>query len=214
VRLPEGDVPALKGVGVSKSVASRHFVALSAARVKERVGADRSGLDIMVVQIDGIHISCWWQQRSVRRSPRRSDRSTRLGTSCLSPALHVSFRRALRQAWELDGAEKLIRNLAQRLERDALGVSKSILEGLDEVLTLSRLGLPAELRRSVARANIIENMMGTLCETLPRRLLCWIAAEAKKGFRRPACSPRLLLTTSFTAAPASQTSTKNGAIPE
>ncbi len=34
----------------------------------------------------------------------------------LSPALHASVRRALRQAWELDDAakaEKLIRNLAQ-----------------------------------------------------------------------------------------------------
>jgi hypothetical protein len=71
----------------------------------------------------------------------------------------------LRQAWELDDAakaEKLIRNLAQRLERDAPGVSKSILEGLDEILTVSRLGLPAELRRSLACTNIIENMMGTV----------------------------------------------------
>ena len=57
VRLPEGDVPALAGAGVSKSAASRHFVALSAARMREWMGADLSGLDIMVVQIDGIHIS-------------------------------------------------------------------------------------------------------------------------------------------------------------
>lgn len=58
--------------------------------------------------------------------------------------------------------EKLIRNLAQRLERDAPGVSKSIHEGLDEILTVSRLGLPAEVRRSLACTNIIENMMGTV----------------------------------------------------
>jgi putative transposase len=48
----------------------------------------------------------------------------------LSPALRASVRRALRQAWELDDAakaEKLIRNLAQRLERDAAGVSKMAL---------------------------------------------------------------------------------------
>jgi hypothetical protein len=48
-----------------------------------------------------------------------------------------------------EGGE-LIRNLAQRLKRDAPGVSKRILEGLDEILTVSRLGLPAELRRSLA----------------------------------------------------------------
>src|SRR5882762_9777176 len=57
VRLPEGDVPAPTGAGVSKSAASRHFVALSAARMKEWMGADLSGLDIMVVQIDGIHMT-------------------------------------------------------------------------------------------------------------------------------------------------------------
>src|SRR5205814_1246444 len=57
VRLPEGDVPAAAGSGVSKSAASRHFVALSSARLREWSGADLSRLDILVVQIDGIHIS-------------------------------------------------------------------------------------------------------------------------------------------------------------
>ncbi len=59
-------------------------------------------------------------------------------------------------------AEKLLRNLARRLEHDWQGVSTSILEGLDEMLTVTRLGLPAELRRSLACTNIIENVMGTL----------------------------------------------------
>ena len=35
VRLPDGDVPAPRGAGVSKSATSRRFVALSAARMKE-----------------------------------------------------------------------------------------------------------------------------------------------------------------------------------
>jgi hypothetical protein len=57
----------------------------------------------------------------------------------------LAVRRVLRQAWELDDddkAEKLIRNLAQRLERDWSGVSGSILEGIEEILTVTRLGLP------------------------------------------------------------------------
>jgi hypothetical protein len=73
--------------------------------------------------------------------------------------------------------------------------SKSILEGLDEILTVSRLGLPAELRRSLACTNIIENMMGTVRLVTrnvkrwssPLMALRWTAAaiyEAKKGFRR------------------------------
>ena len=112
--------------------------------------------------------------------------------------MHAAVRRALRQVWELDDAdkaEKLIRNLAQRLEREAPGVSKSILEGLDEILTVTRLGLPDELRRSLACTNIIENVMGTI-RRVSRNVkrwqsasmaLRWAAAamhEAKKGFRR------------------------------
>jgi putative transposase len=42
VRLPEGDLPAPAGSGVSKSAASRHFVALSAARMKEWMGCPSS----------------------------------------------------------------------------------------------------------------------------------------------------------------------------
>jgi putative transposase len=41
-------------------------------------------------------------------------------------------------------------------------VSASILEGLDEILTVTRLGLPAELRRPLAYTNIVENVMGTV----------------------------------------------------
>ena len=58
---------------------------------------------------------------------------------------HAPVRAALRQAWELDDAakaERLLRNLARRLEQVAPGVSASILEGLDEMLTVIRLGLP------------------------------------------------------------------------
>jgi len=57
VRLPEGDVPAPAGSGVSKSAASRHFVALSAARMQEWMASDLSKLDLLVVQIDGIHMT-------------------------------------------------------------------------------------------------------------------------------------------------------------
>src|SRR5271168_5213232 len=191
--------PAPAGAGVSKSAASRHFVALSAARMKEWMAADLSGLDIMVVQIDGIHISehlvlvaalgidsegfkhplglmegatehsavvqaliddlierglnpavprlfiidgSKALSKAIRRSfgchtpiQRCQIHKARNIMERLSPALHASVRHVLRQAWELDDAakaEKLIRNLAQRLERDAPGVSKSILEGLDE----------------------------------------------------------------------------------
>jgi transposase-like protein len=43
-----------------------------------------------------------------------------------------------------------------------VGVAGSILEGIDEILTVTRLGLPKELRRSLACTNIIENAMSTV----------------------------------------------------
>ena len=55
-RLPEGGIGAPSGSGVSKSAVSRRFVALSAARMKEWMTADLSKLDLLVIQIDGIHI--------------------------------------------------------------------------------------------------------------------------------------------------------------
>src|SRR5271166_6365733 len=56
MRLPEGDVPAANGAGLSKSAASRRFVALSADRMKEWMASDLSQLNLLVIQIDGIHI--------------------------------------------------------------------------------------------------------------------------------------------------------------
>ena len=87
------------------------------------------------------------------------------------------------------------RAIQRRLEREAPGVSASILEGIDEILTVVRLGLPTQLRRSLACTNIIENMNGTIrqvCRNVKRWqdasvALRWTSAamlEAAKGFRR------------------------------
>ena len=119
-------------------------------------------------------------------------------TDRLAKPLHASVRKTLRQAWELNDAEKaerLIKNLARRLEQDYPGVSGSILEGIEEILTVTRLGLPVELRRSLACTNIIENMNGTIrqvCRNVKRwrdtrMALRWTGAamqKAAKGFRR------------------------------
>ena len=262
VRLPGGDVPAPKGAGVTKSAVSRRFVALSAERMKEWMAADLSKLDLLVIQIDGLHIKedlvllaavgvdgngdkhplgviegatenaavcqalldnmvgrgldpavCRLFIIDGSRALSKAIRNTfgrhtpiqrcqvhkaRNITDRLPKPLHASVRKALRQAWELDDAdkaEKLIRNLARRLERDAPGVAGSILEGIDEILTVVRLGLPLELRRSLACTNIIENMNGTVrqvCRNVKRwqdasMALRWTSAamlEAAKGFRR------------------------------
>ena len=51
-------------------------------------------------------------------------------TDRLDESLHAGVRKVLRQAWQQDDAakaERLLRNLARRLEHDAPGVSGSIL---------------------------------------------------------------------------------------
>src|SRR3977135_2503429 len=224
VRLPEGDLPVIAGDGTSKSAASRRFVALSAERLAEWVASDLSKLDLLVIQIDGLHIgndlvlvAALGIDGEGHKHPLaliegatekpavvqpRIDNLIERGLDpkvCRLPTpLHASVRRALRQAWELDDADKaerLLRNLARRLDQEAPGVAASILEGLDEMLTVNRLGLPVKLRRSLACTNSIENMMGTVrrgCRNGKRwrnaaMALRWTAAgmmEAAKGFRR------------------------------
>jgi putative transposase len=56
VRLPEGDLPVIAGDGTSKSAASRRFVALSAERLAAWMASDLSKLDLLIIQIDGLHI--------------------------------------------------------------------------------------------------------------------------------------------------------------
>src|SRR6185503_2281071 len=58
VRLPEGDIVATPGAGLSKSAVSRRFVALSVERVRQWMAADLSQLDLLAIQIDGMHVTC------------------------------------------------------------------------------------------------------------------------------------------------------------
>src|SRR5262249_56174585 len=58
----------------------------------------------------------------------------------LPKPLHASVRRALRQAWELDDADKaerLLRNLARRLHHEPPRPPPSILHRLDEQLAVT-----------------------------------------------------------------------------
>jgi len=145
---------------------------------------------------------------SPRQSARPSD-ATRPFQRCqihkarnildrLPKSMHAQVRRTLRQAWEMDDAgkaETLLRNLARRLEKDWEGVSASILEGLDEMLTVTKLGLPPELRRSLACNEHHRERHGHGAARLPEREILALAVhgftldwrrmqEAAKGFRR------------------------------
>ena len=57
VRLPEGRLRQVDGDGTSKSAASRRFVALSQERMEAWLKSDLSKLDLLVIQIDGLHVA-------------------------------------------------------------------------------------------------------------------------------------------------------------
>ena len=89
-----------------------------------------------------------------------------------------------------------MRNLVRRLEHEEPGVSGSILEGLEEILTVIRLGLPHELRRSLglhqhrrerARHGGARSPATSNAGDSAEMALRWTAAsllEAQKTFRR------------------------------
>jgi len=292
VRLPEGDIPATAGAGTSKSAVSRRFVALSAAQLKEWMAAELSKLDLLVIQIDGIHMEndlvllaavgidgegvkhplgvlegatenaavvqallnnlvergldpkvCRLfiidGSKALRKAIRRTFGKHTPIQRCqvhkgrnilerLPKHLHASVRRTLRQAWELDDAtkaEQLIRNLARRLEQMAPGVSATILEGMDELLTVVRLKLPLQLRRSLACTNIIENMMGSIrrvCRNVrywrdAPMALRWTGAamqEAAKGFRRLKAHKQLPVLRQALAALQEQNNSSTALVPD
>jgi transposase-like protein len=70
--------------------------------------------------------------------------------------------RAYRAA-SADAARRHLRRLAAWLEQNGHGeAAASLREGLEETLTVLKLGLPPRLRRFFATTNAIENLIGTL----------------------------------------------------
>jgi hypothetical protein len=69
-----------------------------------------------------------------------------------------SVRQALRDAYgsaDVGRAKKLLTNLARRLRDEHPGAAASLEEGLDETLTVKRLGLPSKLERQLSTTNCV-----------------------------------------------------------
>jgi len=77
----------------------------------------------------------------------------------LSNELKDQAKAAMRAAFKLSEAEgmKRLETLASWFDREYPGAAASLREGLEEMFTINRLGLPASLRRSLATTNIIES---------------------------------------------------------
>jgi hypothetical protein len=73
--------------------------------------------------------------------------------------LHPQVKSAVRAAWKLDATEgeQKIEQLARWLERDHPSAAASLREGLGEMFTINRLGLPPQLRRCLTSTNLIDS---------------------------------------------------------
>ena len=74
----------------------------------------------------------------------------------------------LRKIWKLDDADEAQRRLlalAKELETEYPGAAASLREGLEDTLTVNRLGLSGALLRTLRSTNPIENLQGRVKDT-------------------------------------------------
>ena len=110
------------------------------------------------------------------------------------PWAQAILRRAY-QAADPKLAQRLLVDLARRLEAEYPSAAESVREGLDETLTVLTLKLSPRLRRSLATTNAAESLLSRTRHVKRnvkrwrsgQMMLRWVAAgilEAVKGFRR------------------------------
>lgn len=110
---------------------------------------------------------------------------------------HDQARSTLKAAFKLDADEGMakIEQYATWLDRDWPAAAGSLREGLSELFTINRLGLPSPLRRCLGTTNLIDNSHSALRERTRRvkhwqngtMALRWAAAAfeaASDNFRR------------------------------
>lgn len=110
---------------------------------------------------------------------------------------HEQARSTLKAAFKLDAKEGMaqIEQYAGWLEQAHPGAAASLREGLEEMFTINRLGLPSRLRRCLGTTNLIDNGHSAARDRMRRvknwqsgaMALRWTAAAfdaASKGFRR------------------------------
>jgi transposase-like protein len=116
----------------------------------------------------------------------------------LPERLRPSVAKAMHQAWSAADAKlarRQLERLAASLERQHPSAAASLREGLEETLTLQRLGIQGALYRTLRSTNAIENLNGGVATYTRnvkrwrggRMILRWVGAalaEVQRGFRR------------------------------
>jgi putative transposase len=203
----------------SKSAVSREFVSRTREQLIELMSRPLEDLRLAVVMLDGIELKgrccvvalgidsdgvkalrkavrdVFGTDTPVQRCVRHKERNV-LGH--LPERDRPPVRRRLRMAWALDHHDRALDQLlvlASELDRSHPGAAASLREGLEETLTVTRLGVRGRLKRTLASTNPCESMIETV-RRISRNVkrwhngdmcLRWTAAgmlEAQTQFRR------------------------------
>jgi len=138
------------------------------------------------------------QRHGARRLPPTRQERNVLGH--LPEGERPWVKRKLSEAWALSDADvagRRLKELARALEAKRPGAAASLREGLEETLTITRLGLSIDsaLARTLRSTNPIESMLSVSRERARNikrwrggeMVLRWTAAgilDAERGFRR------------------------------
>lgn len=135
------------------------------------------------------------EQAAVQRCQVHKERNV---LSHLPPKHHARVRQRLRAAWKMKSyqdAKDALNKLVEFLAELNPSAARSLQEGLEETLTLHRLGVPERLRRTLRSTNPIESCFARtreLCRNVKRWKnadMAWrwagtMLIEAQKGFKR------------------------------
>jgi transposase-like protein len=113
------------------------------------------------------------------------------------PWAQAILRRAYQSA-DVKAAQRLLVDLAKRLETEHPGAAESVREGLDETITVLTLNLSARLRRSLATTNAAESLLSRTRQVKRnvkrwrsgQMMLRWVAAGVLEATRDAARSTR------------------------
>ena len=152
-----------------------------------------------VMAVAGVRVAC----AATTTSRPRHHRLSAWLSSAGRPGLAV--KRRLRAAWKLPAhkaAIERLKALAGELAQSHPGAAASLREGLGETVTLQRLGVHQQLRKTLSSTNPIESMIA-ICRATSRNVkrwqngdmcLRWTAAgmlEARRQFRKIIGYPHL-----------------------
>lgn len=185
------------GLREGSTEATRVVRALLSDLVERGLDAERSRLWV----IDGgkalrkAIVECFGQRALIQRCQEHKRRNV---IEHLPEALHSSVGRALRDAWGSANpklAAKQLQRLVASLQDDHPGAAASLLEGLDETLTVQRLGITDALYRTLRTTNPIENLNGSIARFARnvkrwkdgKMVLRWVAgalSDASGRFRK------------------------------